>query len=287
VNAYSNFGTETDFPEDYPAAPYAGNTKIASYNLGVSGSYRINEQWSVGAGLDFIYGEGTFQRDTGFSAPAPTELMNIDGANGWAVGFNLGAVYELDENNRFGLAYHYSPDFTAEDDHGQEVSFSLPDMLEFSGYHKLEDSKWAVHYSIEYISWSEFDTVEFSNLNQGMLSGDIPSSYDWQDGWHYSIGTTYYLNSDWTLRAGYMYDTSAQDEITSISVPDSDRQWFSFGTTYHINTQSNVDFGFTYLMSEDIKASEDAYELVPGMGSVTGTTRADAILIGLQYSRTF
>ncbi|WP_210447906.1 outer membrane protein transport protein [Vibrio crassostreae] len=287
VNAYSNFGTETDFPEDYPAAPYAGNTKIASYNLGVSGSYRINEQWSVGAGLDFIYGEGTFQRDTGFSDPAPTELMNIDGANGWAVGFNLGAVYELDENNRFGLAYHYSPDFTAEDDHGQEVSFSLPDMLEFSGYHKLEDTKWAVHYSIEYISWSEFDTVEFSNLNQGMLRGDIPSSYDWQDGWHYAIGTTYYLNSDWTLRAGYMYDTSAQDEITSISVPDSDRQWFSFGTTYHINTQSNVDFGFTYLMSEDIKASEDAYEPVPGMGSVTGTTRADAILIGLQYSRTF
>jgi long-chain fatty acid transport protein len=209
--------------------------------------------------------------------------MNIDGADGWGLGFNLGAVYELDENNRFGLAYHYSPDFTAEDDHGQEVSFSLPDMLEFSGYHKLEDSKWAVHYSIEYISWSEFDTVEFSNLNQGWIASQgssYSSEYNWQDGWHYAIGTTYYLNSDWTLRAGYMYDTSAQDEITSISVPDSDRQWFSFGTTYHINTQSNVDFGFTYLMSEDVDAVE-------GGGLLTGTTRADAILIGLQYSRTF
>ncbi|QTG93499.1 outer membrane protein transport protein, partial [Vibrio fluvialis] len=47
----------------------------------------------------------------------------------------------------------------------------------------------------------------------------------WQDGWHYAIGGTYYLNKDWTLRAGYMYDTSAQDKVTSISVPDSDRQW--------------------------------------------------------------
>lgn len=288
VNAYSNFGTETDFPSDYPAALFAGNTKIASYNLGVAGSYRINEQWSVGAGLDLIYGQGTFQR--GVAVGSETSYMNIDGADGWGLGFNLGAVYELDENNRFGLAYHYSPDFTAEDDHGQEVSFSLPDMLEFSGYHKLEDTKWAIHYSIEYISWSEFDTVEFSNMNQGAITNpNIPgigfgssytSGYDWQDGWHYAIGTTYYLNSDWTLRAGYMYDTSAQDEITSISVPDSDRQWFSFGTTYHINTQSNVDFGFTYLMSEDVDAVE-------GEGLLTGTTRADAILIGLQYSRTF
>jgi long-chain fatty acid transport protein len=286
VNAYSNFGTETDFPEDYLAAPYAGNTKIASYNLGVAGSYRINEQWSVGAGLDFIYGQGTFQRGAVAQGPETT-LMNIDGADGWAVGFNLGTVYELDENNRFGLAYHYSPDFTAEDDHGQEVSFSLPDMLEFSGYHKLKDSKWAVHYSIEYISWSEFDTVEFSNIKLGGQTGvDISSEYAWQNGWHYAIGTTYYLNSDWTLRAGYMYDTSAQDEITSISVPDSDRHWFSFGTTYHINTQSNVDFGFTYLMSEDVQASEYTYQ-EDGLGSVTGTTRADAILIGLQYSRTF
>jgi long-chain fatty acid transport protein len=291
VNAYSNFGTETDFPEDYPAAPYAGNTKIASYNLGVAGSYRINEQWSVGAGLDLIYGQGTFQRGLGLpfeQAVSEISFMNIDGADGWGLGFNLGTVYELDENNRFGLAYHYSPDFTAEDDYGQEVSFSLPDMLEFSGYHKLEDTKWAVHYSIEYISWGEFDTVEFSNLERGAIAaaGSYSSEYDWQDGWHYSIGTTYYLNSDWTLRAGYMYDTSAQDEITSISVPDSDRHWFSFGTTYRINTQSNVDFGFTYLMSEDVEASETSS--IGGQDvTVTGTTRADAILIGLQYSRTF
>ncbi|WP_462053347.1 outer membrane protein transport protein, partial [Vibrio cholerae] len=72
--------------------------------------------------------------------------------------------------------------------------------------------------------------------------------YQWQDGWHYSIGGTYYLNRDWTLRAGYMYDTSAQDKITSISVPDSDRQWLSAGFTYHIDDKSNIDLGLTYLM---------------------------------------
>ncbi|EKM32587.1 outer membrane transport family protein, partial [Vibrio harveyi] len=103
-------------------------------------------------------------------------------------------------------------------------------------------------YSIQYIGWSAFDKIEFENLQDSVLTGSYDKPYEWQDGWHYSIGGTYYLNNDWTLRAGYMYDTSAQDKVTSISVPDSDRQWFSAGFTYHIDTKSNVDFGFTYLM---------------------------------------
>ncbi|MBJ6958592.1 outer membrane protein transport protein, partial [Vibrio cholerae] len=80
--------------------------------------------------------------------------------------------------------------------------------------------------------------------------------YQCEDGWPYSIGGTSYLNSDWTLRAGYMYDTSAQDSVTSISVPDSDRQWLSAGLTYNIDDRSNIDFGFTYLMGEDVQVKE-------------------------------
>lgn len=85
-----------------------------------------------------------------------------------------------------------------------------------------------------------------------------------------------------------MYDTSAQDSRTSISVPDSDRQWFSTGFTYHINSASNIDFGFTYLMGDDVKVTEST-DLVPGVLStgVNATTHADAILVGLQYSRSF
>ncbi len=66
------------------------------------------------------------------------------------------------------------------------------------------------------------------------------NNYEWQNGMHYSIGGTYYLSRDWTLRAGYMYDTSAQDDITLVSVPDSDRQWFSTGFTYHIDDRQTL-----------------------------------------------
>ncbi|MCG9724315.1 outer membrane protein transport protein [Vibrio brasiliensis] len=292
VNAYSNFGTKTEFDDNYVASEFGGLTDVKSFNLGLAASYRVNEQLSFGAGLDLIYGQGTFKR-TGSALLGGQSVIDIDKADGWAVGFNVGTVYELDENNRFGLAYRYSPEFEAEDDYGQKVTLQLPDIAEFSGYHKIEDTQFAVHYSIQYIGWGDFDKIDFSNLDASQSTlgaglaaangGVYSSEYMWQDGWHYAIGGTYYLNSDWTLRAGYMYDTSAQDSVTSISVPDSDRQWLSAGFTYHIDTASNVDFGFTYLMGDDVQVSETS----SAGTSVTATTHADAILMGLQYSRSF
>ncbi|WP_256929248.1 outer membrane protein transport protein, partial [Vibrio parahaemolyticus] len=41
----------------------------------------------------------------------------------------------------------------AKDDKGQKITLPLPDMAEFSGYHKIQDTKFAVHYSIQYIGW--------------------------------------------------------------------------------------------------------------------------------------
>lgn len=266
---------------------------MKSFNFGVVGSYRINEQWSLGAGLDLIYGQGKFKRPLSPQAQVAVKTANVSSgvgtdldADGWAVGYNLGAVYEYNESNRFGVDYHYSPDLKADGDVesakytqasgsiSDTVVMPLPDFAEFSGYHRLNDD-YAVHYSIQWIKWSEFDVLAAET------SGTI-NSYQWKDGWHYSLGGTYFLNQTWTLRAGYMYDTSAQDDVRSISVPDSDRQWLSAGFTYHLDEKSNIDFGFTYLIGEDISVTEES-----SFGKITGTTHADAVLLGLQYSRSF
>jgi len=281
VNMYTNFGTKTEFGNDFAASEFGGLTDIKSVNMGLAASYRINQQWSVGAGLDIIYGTGKVERS--ISTPlGNAELLDVDVA-GFGVGFNLGTVFELNDNNRFGLAYHYSPEVEATGDviiGGQDASdgvyLPLPDMVEFSGYHRLTDSKFAVHYSVQWIGWSAFETLDTKN-------GTVLEEYHWKDAMHFSLGGTYYLNNSWTLRTGYMYDQSAQDEVTSISVPDSDRQWFSAGFTYHINEKSNVDFGATYLLGKDVSVSETS-----SLGTtITGTTHADALLMAMQYSRSF
>ena len=278
MDIYSNFGTKTEFDDSFSASEFGGLTDVKSLNFGFAASYRINSQWGIGGGLDLIYGSGELQRT--YSSQS---VLDAD-ADGWGLGFNLGTVFELDENNRFGFSYHYSPELeakgdiyysgtTAEDD---TLYIPLPDLAEFSGYHRLNDTSFAVHYSMEWIGWSAFNTLDSKAF------GTI-GTYHWKDAMHFSIGGTYYLNDTWTLRSGYMYDQSAQDEVTSVSVPDSDRQWFSAGFTYHFDEKSNVDFGATYLLGEDVSVDETSK-----LGTtLSATTHANAILVAVQYSHTF
>ncbi|MCW8331222.1 outer membrane protein transport protein [Photobacterium sp. SDRW27] len=294
ISAYSNFGTATEFEDDFAASIFGGKTSVKSMNLGTSLSYRLNESLSVGAGLDIIYGVGDLKRD--FDAEAclaiggkkalcsdiKENVIDVE-ASGFALGWNAGVVYEVNENHRFGLSYRFSPTVEAKGDvkagtnEADSMDLPLPDMAEFSGYHRLTD-KFAAHYSLQWVEWSAFDTLHIAGLDK---------EYQWKDAGHISIGGTYYLNNDWTLRAGYMYDISATDELKSISIPDSDRHWFSTGFTYHLNDKENIDFGFTYLMGEDVTFDENLNDALP-VPSITGaTTRADAILVGLQYSRSF
>ncbi|RTR39971.1 aromatic hydrocarbon degradation protein [Shewanella canadensis] len=295
INAYSNFGTKTEYSEDYIAGEYGGMSEVKSYNLGLSGSYRMNEHFSIGAGLDIIASTGKLKRSL---QPTNTNLLTVD-AKGWGVGFNLGAVYELDDNNRFGLSYRYSPEMETEGDVDyagylaesgpidDTVLIPLPNMAEFSGFHHLENTNIALHYSIQWIGWSAFESLEAET------SGTL-NSYEWKDGWHYAIGATYYLNNAWTLRAGYLYDTSAQDKLTSISVPDSNRQFFSTGFTYQLTPDSGLDFGFTYVLGEDVSVVESKPMIPIDIASgtylatnLTATSHANAMMVGLQYNRTF
>ncbi|MCJ2377306.1 outer membrane protein transport protein [Vibrio sp. ZSDZ34] len=297
---YSNFGTNNEFDSSFGdtnlAKVFGGTTKIESINYALAASYRLNEQWSFGAGLDIISGAGELKRETSPGTPGfgQTTALNVD-ASGIGLGFNLGTVFELNQNNRFGLAYHYSPEIEADGTvfadagialgdpnfsgvnavAGDKLKLALPSMLEFSGYHMIQDTKFAVHYSLQWIGWSVFDQLETTG-------GTVLKDYEWKDGYHAAIGGTYYLNDAWTLRAGYMYDTAAQDQLTSISVPDSDRQWFSAGVGYSFEKHHTVDFGFTYLMGKDVAVTETSGPL-----TLTATTKANAILAGIQYSYSF
>ena len=87
---------------------------------------------------------------------------------------------------------------------------------------------------------SAFDSLQIANIDK---------EYAWKDAGMSQL-VVHTINNDWTLRAGYMYDVAATDELKSISIPDSDRQWLSAGFTYHIDSRSNIDFGATYLIGK-------------------------------------
>ncbi|GAA3930167.1 OmpP1/FadL family transporter [Litoribacillus peritrichatus] len=276
ASAYSNFGTDVSFDDDFMADEFGGDTSLMSVNLGLSAAYRVNDQLSLGAGLDVIHGSGEIYRKG---------LLDVE-ADGEALGFNVGMAYEFDANNRIGLSYRFSPDLEADGDvtmggeSADSISIPLPDMIEFSGYHRLHE-QFAMHYSLQYVKWSEFDS-----LTSDDLSTDI-KEYKWQDAGHVSLGGTYYMNPEWELRAGYMYDMAPTDEMSSLSIPDSDRHWLSAGVSYKPTEHSTFDLGMSYIIGEEGEIDE-SLSVIPGTSSnIKATTDVSATTVGLQYSYKF
>ncbi len=278
---FSNFGTKTEFSDEFIANEFGGLTDLKSVNFGLSASYKITNSLSLGLGLDLVSGEGKLERK--FTDLPQMKLVDID-AKGIGFGANVGLVYQLNDKHRFGLSYRYSPDIKASGNISylgskinSDLVMKLPDIAEFSGFHQLHE-KIAVHYSIQYIGWSTFDQLATEN-------NAFSKDYNWKDGWHYSLGMTYKWDEKFTVRGGYMFDTSAQDGIASISVPDSNRQWISGGFSYHYSENTTIDFGLTYLFGKNTEVNEKLSQTLPI--SVQAATHANAFMYGLQYTYKF
>ncbi|RKF19666.1 hypothetical protein DBZ36_04145 [Alginatibacterium sediminis] len=307
LSAYSDFGTTVGFSDEFnaegsmltpagfqdgAAGLFGGTTEVSTFTLGVSGSYRINEMFSLGASLKALKGEGTFKRPgPDLSAFGAGQLgLDFEG-DGYAFAWDVGALLELNERNRFGLSYKSGIDFKADSSHSSYINqagapttinsleLSLPSIVEFSGYH-LVAPKWAVHYSAMHVGWSSFDKIDF-NLDDGTV---YPKTYGWDDSWRLSLGTTYYLNEKLTLRAGIAKDESpiSQDKRV-ISIPDSDRMWYSVGGTYAFNQASSLDLALAYIDGKTIDVSESQ----DNIGTMTATSKTSAWIVGVQYNHKF
>ncbi|WP_076409892.1 OmpP1/FadL family transporter [Shewanella sp. UCD-KL12] len=310
VAMFSNFGTGTDTTElsnnilgggTIPAPiDLLGKTEVTTINFNLSASYRFNDHFSVGAGVDVIYGSGVLTR--GGAVPNPQggdpvhmDLVDVD-ADGVAFGGIVGAVYEINSDHRIGASYRFSPDFNATGDISMtdpvagpimfdEINIPMPDIFQVAGFHQLTE-KFAVHYTAQLTTWGDFHEI---TVHDGTIGGQPVApeaslkTYAWDDSWLFSVGGTYTLNDSWTLRAGYMHDQGVVGEISSISIPDSNRNWYTAGATYNLSKQTSLDFGIAFVRGEDVSLIENSAIV----GDIHATTRSDATYYSMQYNYKF
>ncbi|TXR53557.1 OmpP1/FadL family transporter [Reinekea thalattae] len=298
ASIYSDFGTSVEYSDEFNdqyylspainAGLYAGTTKIWSLNYAATAGYRINDAISLGGSVKALNGGGTFERGT---------TIDFEGS-GWTYGWDLGVVYELSPQHRFGLSYKSAMDLDVQDTTDSTftsngytfgidyLEISLPSIAEFSGYHGVTENL-AVHYSIMHIGWSGFEELNFK-LDSEVLP-EYTSTYGWDDSWRYSLGTTYQASTALALRAGISYDESPIPEDKRIfSIVDSNRIWYSTGATWAFNEQSSIDFGLSYIVGEEVDIEEAIY--IDALGSdvtLSGTAKTTAWLAGLQFNYNF
>lgn len=298
-SATSYYGLGVKMPDNYSAGHFGNVSDIKTMDLGTSLAYRINEMWSIGAGISAIQGEG----EVGGTFPSRNLIAKHLQGDGWAWGWNVGTLLELSEQTRIGLSYRHDVTLTLSGDaivgrpnadgsvteirDTGSLDLPLPATAELAAFHQLTD-KLAIHSSLNWTNWSKFVQLE-ADLNN--LQNMHIKDEHWEDSWRYAIGMTYQVTPKWQLRSGVAYDASpVPADRRTISIPDADRLWYSLGMGYQFTPNLTVDLGLTLIDGKKVDVTEKM-ELQPGNPLTTstfqGTSEGDAWLAGAQLSYLF
>lgn len=307
ASATSNYGLATEFNDGYTAGGYGGKTDLMTGNFNISTAYRLNEHFSFGVGFDAVYAKAKIERYAGEAGalaglPADTQVAHLKGDE-WGYGWNAGILYEVDKNNRFGFTYRSEVKVDFDGDYKSNIpsayngtpqalalglpygtngttipgalTLNLPEMWEVSGWHKVAP-QWAVHYSLAYTSWSQFQELKATGSNGQTL---FYKDESFHDAYRIALGTTYYMDDNWTFRTGVAFDDSpVPADKRSISIPDQDRFWVSAGATYAFNENASIDAGVSYMHGQKVTFQEGPYEF---------TSEGKAWLFGTNFNYAF
>lgn len=321
-----NFGLKSEYGDSYDAGVFGGKTDLTAINLNLSGAYRVTEGLSVGLGVNAVYAKAQVERNAGIIADSVTTARNgsvfsvlpdkqkaignyltskdksvvsLQDKAAWGFGWNAGVMYQFNESNRIGLAYHSKVDIDFTDRTATSLeagvigagkkgnlTLKLPDYLELSGFHQLTD-KFAVHYSYKYTHWSRLTKLHASYEN-GEKAFDKELQYS--NNSRIALGASYNLDEKLTLRAGIAYDQAASRHHRSAAIPDTNRTWYSLGATYKFTPNLSVDLGYAYLKGKKVHFKEvETVGKAPLILNETAnyTSQAHANLYGLNLNYSF
>ena len=259
IGAYGNFGLALDFGDSWAGKNLVGEMALMAMTIQPTAAYRLDEQWSVGAGLTANYGYFKLEREP----LLPGETRSQDDGD-WDFGARLGVLYEPTKSTRFGLTWvseaEYDFDVNGSVTIGpithtipMSAGVTAPQQLMGSAYHRLND-RWAVMGNLGWQDWSEFADATLET--EGVT---ITSSMRLQDTWHAAVGVQYTLNQQTKLNAGVAFDTSMYEDQSdsSFAIPNGDTWRLGAGVQHALSPQSEIGVAVQYAGSEE-NASQSA-----------------------------
>ena len=317
-----NFGLKSEYDDSYDAGIFGGKTDLSAINLNLSGAYRVTQGLSLGLGVNAVYAKAQVERNAGIIADTAKmsqnaftvgtdaeklipkyltsqdkSVVSLQDRAAWGFGWNAGVMYQFNEANRIGLAYHSKVDIDFTDRTATSLeagvigagkkgnlTLKLPDYLELSGFHQLTD-KFAVHYSYKYTHWSRLTRL-YASYENGKKAFDKELQYS--NNSRIALGASYNLDEKLTLRAGIAYDQAASRHHRSAAIPDTNRTWYSLGATYKFTPNLSVDLGYAYLKGKKVHFKE-VQQAAGGLITETAnyTSQAHANLYGLNLNYSF
>lgn len=282
------YGMITKYDEEWAGSDHGITSKVISATVTPMFAYKVTDKLSLGAGLQMQYIRARLT-----NTAQNQQIKTAVKGDAFDIGYQLGAMYEFNENTRIGVAYRsqVKHKLTGElsasmplPNLNQNINARLttPEMLSMGIYHQLND-KWAVMAEYQRVFWSSFETLDIYGEDYPFVSS---TKEKWRDTNFFAVGASYQIDHQWKWRLGLAYDQSAvRVQHRTPRIPDSDRIWYSTGLNYQYNDKLTFDLAYTYIKAH--KAHLDT-SLTGNTGShVTAEYTNSVQLFGLSLNYKF
>lgn len=343
------YGAKLDYGNNWNGRYALSNIKLEAITLNPSVSWKLNQHHAFGFGIDAEHmkaelgqavdvpgsiaalssGAGAAQgalliKQIAALGGNPALLKTAGDAHGsndgqdWGWGFNLGYLFTLDENTRFGLAYRSSVSHQLKGstvwDFSKVTTDPIVNQVLAAASHKVNSAALVALRTPETLSanvfhqfdakWAGMADVTFSRHNRmGDLDIQFPGTGEgnevirqqWKNTVRVSLGGNYAYSENLTLRAGVAYDESPVQsaELTHPALPDSDRMQYSFGANWKLSPRSSIDLAYSFLDFKDAKINytnqcNPLQTTCTGNGETTrGLYKTHLSLVGIAYNYKF
>ncbi len=267
-------GGGVDYGEDFVGRYSVSKAELGAVGLSPSLGYRVNERFSVGAGVSVIYTR--FDEDIMINRP----LTSVDGkvkiekATDWGYQPFLGLTYALSEHALLGLVYRAEMDVELEGDvktrylslatDTVNIDWDNPQTLEAGLRFRLDD-KNTMFLNAGWEEWSVFstNTLEFS---EGRINPSTTLERNFDNTWHAGIAFVH-LEGDHGTSIGFSYDSSpVDDRDRTLDLPFDEFYKVSMAYGWRGGKQLDFSVGGTLYLMGDAKVDQTSPDLpgIPG-----------------------
>lgn len=283
----SPFGLKTDYDANWIGRFQAIKSDMKTININPALAYKINDQLSVGAGLNAQYISA--ELTNAVRLPGNAEGFAQVKGDDWSFGYNLGVLYEVNQSTRFGLAYRsdvrhklegdvtFSGPFVFAQNGPINAEITLPETVSLSAFRQI-NPQWAVMSDVTWTRWSRFQELRILR-STGALVSLTPEN--WEDTYRFAIGASYQQSDKLKLRGGAAYDQApVTDSNRTARIPDADRTWLSVGASYQFTATSSIDVGYAHVFVANAAINS-------GTPALVGEYSNSVDILSAQYNHRF
>ena len=277
--------------KDQPQKSFAEESTLKIVELNPSMSYKVSDDFSVGAGLRLIYSEGVVKSSGPVSRDMEGDTIEF--------GYNLAMTYKPTSDINLAVTYRSNIDLEEE---GTAKLYSGPNLV-YNGDASVEvplpaalnlaisktwNKQFTLEFNYERTFWSQYEALDFEygGANLGGLTPffDTPQERNWEDSNTFRLGATIQTGKLTTMMGFAIDETPAPVETIGFELPDSDAKIFSMGFRYQQTDNLSWGAAFLYDSKESISVPSGVNDN-PVLANGGGFTEGGAFLttIGVSY----